>query len=104
MDYIKRADQKIVLTEGKDFLLAKEASPSPEENILQAEAKKQLYERCVNLKAPYDEIALDYFYNELTAAEIADKTGKKLKTVQTQVYRARAKLKEKYLKGGIHYE
>lgn len=53
LDYIKRADQRITPTEGKDFLLEKEASPSPEENILQAEAKKQLYERYVNLKPPY---------------------------------------------------
>lgn len=104
LDYIKRADQRIIPTKDKDFIFEKETSPSPEENVLQAEAKKQLYDRCINLKPPYNKIALDYFYNERTAAEIAEKTGKKLKTVQTQIYRARAKLKEKYLKGGIHYE
>lgn len=51
------------------------------------------------LKSPYREIALDYFYRELLPAEIAEKTGKNLKTVQTQIYRAKAMLQKNYLKG-----
>ena len=51
------------------------------------------------LKPPYQEIALDYFYRELLPAEIAEKTGKNLKTVQTQIYRAKAMLQKNYLKG-----
>jgi RNA polymerase sigma-70 factor (ECF subfamily) len=53
------------------------------------------------LKPPYREIALDYFYRELTAAEIAENTGKNLKTVQTQIYRARAMLQKTYQKGAL---
>lgn len=73
--------------------------PSPEESILETEVKKQLSDRCNKLKTPYREIALDYFYNELTANEIAANTGKNLKTVQTQIYRARALLQKTYRKG-----
>ena len=61
--------------------------------------KKQLSERCSNLKSPYREIAMDYFYREISAAEIAANTGKNLKTVQTQIYRARALLQKSYRKG-----
>ncbi|NLJ89995.1 MAG: sigma-70 family RNA polymerase sigma factor [Clostridiales bacterium] len=104
LDFLKRADQRVIPTEDNYFLLQKEDASSPEENILELEARKQLFDRCSSLKQPYRDIALDYFYNELSASEIAKKTGKNLKTVQTQIYRARALLKKKYLKGGIHNE
>lgn len=102
LDFLKRADQRMIPTEDEYFHMQDEASPSPEENILEAEARKQLYDRCYNLKQPYRDVSLDYFYNELSTAEIATKTGKKLKTVQTQIYRARAMLKKEYQKGGSH--
>jgi RNA polymerase sigma-70 factor (ECF subfamily) len=63
--------------------------------------KRQLSERCNHLKSPYREIALDYFYREISAAEIAANTGKNLKTVQTQIYRARALLQKTYRKGAL---
>jgi DNA-directed RNA polymerase specialized sigma24 family protein len=44
---------------------------------------------------------MDYFYSELTAAEIAANTGKNIKTVQTQIYRARALLQKTYKKGAL---
>lgn len=77
---------------------------SPEENILELEVKKQLSARCNELKTPYREIALDYFYNELTANEISENTGKNLKTVQTQIYRAKAMLQKAYRKGAFANE
>ena len=104
LDFLKRADRRMVPTEDTYFLGQEETSLSPEENILEVELKKQLYERCSKLKQPYQDIAMDYFYYEITAAEIARKTGKKLKTVQTQIYRAKALLKKFYLKGGSHNE
>ena len=78
--------------------------PSPEDNILENEVKEQLSLYCNNLKSPYREIALDYFYRELTAAEIASNTGKNIKTVQTQIYRARAMLQKTYRKGAVFNE
>jgi len=71
---------------------------------LELEVKKQLSDRCSSLKSPYREIAFDYFYRELSANEIAENTGKNLKTVQTQIYRARAMLQKTYRKGAIIHE
>ncbi len=79
----------------------KTSEPSPEENILELEFKNQLSDRCNKLKTPYREIAMDYFYNNLSANEIAKNTGKNLKTVQTQIYRARALLQKVYRKEAI---
>ncbi len=101
LDFIKRADRHSIPTEDEYFLAQKDKEPSPEENVLDLEVKRQLSERCNSLKSPYREIAFDYFYRELSAAEIAKNTGKNLKTVQTQIYRARAMLQKTYRKGAI---
>ena len=43
-------------------------------------------------------MALDYFYHEMEPVEIAEKRGKNLKTIQTQIYRAKAMLRKLYRK------
>lgn len=101
---MKRADRQNIPTEDEFFITQKDKDPSPEENVLELEVKRQLLEQCNNLKKPYREIALDYFYRELPAAEIAANTGKNLKTVQTQIYRARAMLQKTYRKGAKQAE
>lgn len=104
LDFIKKADRKSIPTEDEYFTDQTDNELSPEENVLELEVKKQLSERCNKLKTPYKEIALDYFYKEMTANEIAVTTGKNLKTVQTQIYRARALLQKSYRKGALTNE
>jgi RNA polymerase sigma factor, sigma-70 family len=101
LDYIKKAERQSMPTEDEYFLTRTDNEPLPEESILEQEIKDQLSERCNQLKPPYREIAMDYFYYELSAAEIASNTGKNLKTVQTQIYRARALLQKTYRKGAF---
>lgn len=101
LDFIKRSDRQSIPTEDEYFITQSNKEPSPEENVLEAEVRRQLSERCNSLKSPYREIALDYFYRELSAVEIAENTGKNLKTVQTQIYRARALLQKNYRKGAL---
>ena len=101
LDFIKRAEHRSIPTEEDYFLTQKDKEPSPEDSVLALEVKRQLSERCNSLKSPYREIAFDYFYRELTAAEIAANTGKNLKTVQTQIYRARAMLQKTYRRGEL---
>ena len=52
----------------------------------------------MKLKEPYRQVALDYFYHEMDAGEMAEKRGKNLKTIQTQIYRAKAMLRKLYRK------
>lgn len=98
LDYLKHSRRKSIPTEDNYFQIQLDKNPTPEENALEHEVKTQLYQHCLQLKEPYRNVALDYFYFERTAAEISDKTGKNLKTVQTQIYRAKAMLKKKYRK------
>ena len=51
------------------------------------------------IKPPYDKIAREHFYEEKSAREIAEESGKNLKTVQTRIYRAKAPIK-KQMEGG----
>ena len=60
--------------------------------------------RCQELTHPYDTIARLYFYEERSPDEIAAKQNKNIKTVQTQIYRARAMLRKCYEKERDTYE
>ncbi len=75
---------------------------TPESICLEEEARSTLLVRCRSLKAPYDEIAKAYYYDEMDADEIARQRGMKRKTVQTQIYRARNMLRKLYGKEEAH--
>lgn len=96
IDYQKQAARRVVPTE--DCALETEQSKEglPESSYMEQEAIEQLKERCKNLKPPYDEVARMYFVEEHTADEIAQIRQKNVKTIQTQIYRARGMLRRLY--------
>ena len=69
-------------------------SEDPLQMYLNTETLKKLSDGCANLPKPYDLIAKAYFVDGLTAREIAEKEDKNVKTIQTQIYRAREMLKK----------
>ena len=71
---------------------------TPENICLEEETKEMLLINCRQLKPPYDEVAKAYYYDEMDVKEIAAKYGQKTKTIQTQIYRARAMLRKIYRK------
>ena len=71
---------------------------TPESICLEKEVRETLLARCLSLKPPYDEISKAYYYDEMDVAEIARARDAKVKTVQTQIYRARAMLRKMYIK------
>lgn len=96
IDYIRSAGQRIVPTQDSFFEMLTEPKESPEELCIEQEIKNRLCEYCNKLKPPYDEIAREYYLKEMTAAQIAEKKQVNLKTVQTQIYRARSMLQKLY--------
>ncbi len=96
LDYQKHSGRKVVPTEDTWFSYQEDAGMSPEEACLEDEVREELYQSCKALKPPYDEIALDYYYYEMDVGEIAEKRGRNVKTVQTQIYRARGMLRKHY--------
>ncbi len=94
LDYLKRAGRKSIPTEDVYFTQIQGKEPTPLENMLENNVKEELYRVCCQLKPPYKEVALAYFYQEMTVNEIQEATGKNGKTLQTQIYRAKAMLKK----------
>ncbi len=96
IDYLRSASRRSVPVEDSFFALTAEQRGSPEEVCLEEEIKNQLAQRCNDLKPPYNEVARDYYLRELSPKEIAARQGKSVKTIQTQIYRARQMLKKVY--------
>lgn len=94
LDYVKHAQRRIQPAEDTFFSLLESRQRSTEEELIERDTKQRLYDACRSLKPPYDDVAVDYFYKEMTAAEIAAARNRKEKTVQTQIYRAKAMLKK----------
>lgn len=98
LDYIKRAGRKSLPTEDAYFTQIQGNELTPVDYVLEQDAKEELYRICCQLKPPYNEVALAYFYKEMTVNEISEATGRNGKTLQTQIYRAKAMLKKLWRK------
>lgn len=94
LDYLKKATRRSTPTEDTYFHGMEQKGLTVEEDYFDKEVKRQLLQICEQLKPPYNEVAKDYFYKEMTVNEIASAKGKNPKTIQTQVYRAKAMLKK----------
>ena len=94
LDFLKSAKRRSEPKEDTYFEELKDQKASPEEAYLQQESKEYVYTICQSLKSPYKEVATEHFYREKTAKEIASETDKGIKTVQTQIYRAKAMIRK----------
>lgn len=103
IDYLKRAGRRSIPTEDLYFSSLPDSRSSPEKEALETEVRQRLYDSCCKLASPYSQVALDYYYYELDISEIAAKTGKNKKTLQTQIYRARGMLKKLMRKEDLRY-
>ena len=97
LDHLKKAERRAVATEGETLDAYPAAGREPEQLVMEDELLHTLYQACDGLRSPYREVALAYYCEGRTAAWIARSQGKKTKTVQTQIRRARSML-QKYLK------
>lgn len=94
LDFLKNATRRSEPKEDVYFEELKDNKASPEEAYIQQESKEYVYTICQSLKSPYKEVATEHFYREKTAKEIAEESDKGIKTVQTQIYRAKAMIRK----------
>lgn len=94
LDFLKSAQRRIQPAEEELFVQIEAQDRTPEEEYLQKESKDRIYEVCQKLKEPYRTVATEHFCGEKTVSEIAGERDKNIKTIQTQVYRAKAMLKK----------
>lgn len=96
IDYLRSASRRNIPTEDNFFETAVEKRGSPEEICIEEEVKQRLHIYCGQLKPPYNEVARAYYLDEQSPKEIALKLGQNVKTIQTQIYRAREMLRRIY--------
>ena len=94
LDFLKSAGRRSEPKEEEYFAEVRDSRDGPEEEYLLAESKEYVFTICQSLKSPYKEVATEHFYREKSVKEISEETGKGLKTVQTQVYRAKAMIRK----------
>ena len=94
LDFLKSAGRRTEAKEDTYFNDVKDSRKGPEEAYLHKESKEYVFTICQSLKSPYKEVATEHFHKEKSVREISEETGKGIKTVQTQVYRAKAMIKK----------
>ncbi|MCR5197086.1 MAG: RNA polymerase sigma factor [Pseudobutyrivibrio sp.] len=95
IDYLKAAERRSCPVGEED--MPEQAAPDsnePLQKYLNSEVLQELEEKCNNLPEPYRRVAVEHFLRGHTPREIADSGGKSIKTIQTQIYRARDMLRQ----------
>lgn len=98
IDYLKAGGRRMIPTLEEDMQEQQSSIGLPEKTCMEEEVKTRLEQACNNLKPPYDEIAYLHFVEEKKPEEIALQKKIGIKTIQTQIYRARAMLRNIYEK------
>ncbi len=96
IDYLRSAGRRQIPTQDDFFQAQEEKSNLPEQICIENEVKQKISNCCEQLKPPYDEIAREYYLKEKSVVEIAALRKQKVKTIQTQIYRARDMLRKMY--------
>ena len=100
LDYMSHSGRRSIPYADADleYHLGSQETESPEQMALEQEIREMLLTFCRQLKPPYNEVAKAYYYDEMNVNEIARKRGVGIKTVRTQIYRARNMLRKIYRK------
>ncbi|WP_199624745.1 RNA polymerase sigma factor [Paenibacillus alkalitolerans] len=83
---------------------AAERDEGPETSVIRSEERETLASLFVRLPEKYRAILTLYYFNRLTAADIAAVTGLPVKTVETRLARGRQRLKQLWTEEEQRYE
>ena len=99
-DYLKSAWRRRVSTPGEDAMPQTSTAqlgsyqPGPEDLALSQSEAEAICNMVNDLREPYLQVCQMYFLQQNTVDEIATKLGRPLKTVHTQLYRAKQMLQQ----------
>lgn len=93
-DYIKSKARTTISLEDEDYETLEDTADLPEDTIVKKCNDERIHSLCNKLKDPYKTVAVNYFCNDVKLSHMAKNTGQSLKTLQTQLYRAKKLLKE----------
>ena len=92
-DYLKSPARVVANLSEEDYESLKDKGDSPEDILISKHSKEKIYTLCEKLKEPYKAVSINYFCEDIKLSDMAKDTGQSLKTLQTQLYRAKKLLK-----------
>ncbi|MBQ3796484.1 MAG: RNA polymerase sigma factor [Butyrivibrio sp.] len=99
IDYLRQAERRAVATAEEEMpQQTADGRAGILEQFISEDVMERFRDSCNELPEPYKTPAILHFDEGLTAKEISEKTDVPLKTVQSQIYRAREMLKKKIRK------
>lgn len=93
-DYLKSSARKVNYLEDEGLESLESGEKTPQQALQDRESQERVHRLCTRLDEPYRSVATAYFCRDQKLSEISARTGKNLKTMQTQLYRAKKKLRE----------
>ncbi|QAT40611.1 sigma-70 family RNA polymerase sigma factor [Clostridium sp. JN-9] len=93
-DYIKNKARKTINLTDEDYETIEDTDESPEDIVMKKCTDEKIHNICTKLKEPYRTVAISYFCKDIKLSHMSANTGQSLKTLQTQLYRAKKMLKE----------
>lgn len=95
-DYLKSAWHRRVNAPGDEILALSGAPPEsqPERQLSERAGAEELRELILALREPYRQVCILFFLEELSQPEIAARLGRPLRTVSSQIARARQMLQK----------
>lgn len=93
-DYIKNKSRITVSLSVDDYKDLEDMEDSPEDTVVKKSTEERIHNLCNKLKEPYRTVAVNYFCKDIKLSHMAQNTGQSLKTLQTQLYRAKKLLKD----------
>ncbi|HEX2938199.1 MAG TPA: sigma-70 family RNA polymerase sigma factor [Ruminiclostridium sp.] len=92
-DFLKSPARKTASLSVEELNLIEDESIAPEQKVIQMDSTERVHMLCSRLKEPYKTTATRYFCDNMKLSEMSLKTGQNLKTLETQLYRAKKLLK-----------
>ena len=92
-DYLKSPARTTNSISDEDYEYLEDTGTSLEDTVVEKCTSEKIHNVCSNLKEPYKTVALNYFCENIKLSEMSEDTGQSLKTLQTQLYRAKKLLK-----------
>lgn len=94
IDYLRKAERKHTFTDAEEISETSDTENDPQKMYIGKAVVEDVKSACEKLPMPYGDVAHRFFIQGCTAKQIADQKGMNVKTIQTQIYRAREMLKK----------
>lgn len=92
-DYLKSSAANTISLNDEDYEYLEDKGDLPDEILIKRDSSNKIRSLCSKLKDPYKTVALNYFCENIKLSSMAKSNGQNLKTLQTQLYRAKKLLR-----------